>query len=134
MAKQKTEEKKTTETKTAEKIWIKLSENRLFAGFILIILSSSITYAITKYRQEVTELSYSVGEPIAYLTPDKVSDVEITVNGKKTNNMYATEVIIWNSGTTALKDIPVRFLYTPLAQFLGSKLPLSIQGPVLPAI
>lgn len=102
--------------------------SRTISGIVVgIILLGSGILAERYWLAARTELSYTIRPSVAYVTPERVGEVEITIDGKKTSNLYATEVQIWNSGNTQLENLPVLLSFNRDPSFHVS--PWSYGGP-----
>lgn len=93
---------------SSQKHWIRnLFLPNLLAGAIVLTLSIFWNDSISGRKQ----LSYSVDGPITYFDTGSVGILNLKVNDVATDALVGYRVRIWNSGSTPLKDIPIRFIF-----------------------
>lgn len=81
----------------------------LVVGLVIAIL----TYVLPKIFAESRQLSYQVEEPLAYLDKTSLGTAVVKVNDVPVPEVFAARVRVWNSGSLPLKDLGVRFEFSP---------------------
>jgi hypothetical protein len=87
----------------------------LLVPLIVGLVIAAFSYIFPKFFAESRQLSYQIEEPLAYLDKTSLGSAAVRVNDVAVPEVYAARVRVWNSGTLPLKDLPVRFEFTPLA-------------------
>jgi hypothetical protein len=88
----------------------------LIIPLIIGLLVALFTYVLPKLLDKGKELSYTIDGPTSYVNQQAVGNITITVNGVATSNLFAYRVRVWNTGGTALKDIGIRYGFSPKRQ------------------
>lgn len=87
-----------------------IASKRFWDGFIIPIVVglvlALVAYAIPKVAKTGKRLSYTIEKPTNYIS-EQLQGVTIQVNGTPTTDLFVTKVRLWNSGGSALKDLPV---------------------------
>ena len=78
----------------------------VIVGLILAVAA----FLLPKILEGGKRLSYTSEKPTDYLS-QRLDGVTIQVNGVPTTNLFVTKVRLWNSGSVALKDVGVLFLF-----------------------
>jgi hypothetical protein len=78
----------------------------LLVGLILAVA----TYAIPRIFEAGKRLSFSVEKPTNYLS-HRLQGVTVQVNGVPTSDLFVENVRVWNSGSIALKNVGVAFVF-----------------------
>jgi len=86
----------------------------LIVPLVVGLVVAVVAYVLPKLFAESKQISYSIEEPIAYLDKSSIGSAVVTVNNLTVPEVYAVRVHLWNSGDLALKDIAVRFEFSPL--------------------
>ena len=77
------------------------------AGIFVVIFQ----FLLNKLDKEEKELTYQISNAISVIDSEKVEDLDITVNNKKTNSIYHYQVVFENSGQIPLKDLAIKVVY-----------------------
>ena len=83
----------------------------LLIPLLIGIVVAIVTYVIPKIAERGKRLSYTIEQPVPYLTRGNVPDVVVIVKGIAAPNLTAQKIRIWNSGGEPLKSLPVLFQY-----------------------
>jgi len=83
----------------------------LAVGIILAVAA----YFLPKLFEKGKRISYTIDGPTAYVNPNAVGTVKITVSGVETLNIYGYKVRLWNSGSVPLKTLAVQFAFASTA-------------------
>jgi hypothetical protein len=85
----------------------------LLIPIIVGIFIALFTYLLPKFFEKGKEISYTIEGPTSYVNQQAAGAVTITVNGVTTPSLFAYKVRLWNSGSSPIKDLPVRFSFNP---------------------
>jgi hypothetical protein len=88
----------------------------LIIPLIIGLLVAVFTFLLPKLLDKGKELSYTIDGPTSYVNQQAVGNITITVNGVATSNLFAYKIRLWNTGGTALRDMAVRFSFSPKRQ------------------
>jgi hypothetical protein len=88
--------------------------NLLAVPLVVGLVIAVFTYALPKVFSESRQISYLVEEPVAYLDKTSIGTAVIKVNDIAVPEVFAARVRVWNSGSLPLKDLGIRFEFSPV--------------------
>lgn len=104
------------QTNAASKVWSFLSNNNLMAtlvsGLLIALVSGAAGFFYSNYTREHKELSYEIDGPINYLDERTIENITVEVDNQPVPRLIGYNIKVRNSGNTALKDLPVRIVFT----------------------
>lgn len=89
--------------------------DNLLIPLIVGLILAFATYLIPRVLEAGRRLSYTTEKPTGYLS-EHLQGVTIQVNGTVTTDLFVTKVRLWNSGSVALKDLGVLFVFNTADQ------------------
>lgn len=75
----------------------------IIVGFITALIQFFLPFVFGEKK----ELTYNIYEPITYFDKNSLGDLNIVINGIKTNALFSNQFIFENTGQVPLKDIPI---------------------------
>jgi len=85
----------------------------LLIPLIVGLFIALFTYLLPRFFDKGKEISYTIEGPTSYVNQQAAGAVTITVNGVTTPSLFAYKVRLWNSGSSPIKGLPVRFSFNP---------------------
>jgi hypothetical protein len=78
---------------------------------IIGIIVALFEFVLPKLTKDKEELSYHIATPISLIDNEITNNIDITVNGKKTQYLYNIQIDIENTGNIPLKNIPISLIF-----------------------
>jgi hypothetical protein len=69
------------------------------------------TFVLPLLSQKRKKLQYEIEQPISYLRPDKIGNLEIKINGIDTKELSSYTVKLKNTGDISIKDLEVLYSF-----------------------
>lgn len=79
----------------------------LIVGLVVAFFS----YGLPKLTEKKKKITFSVEQPISYISPDKTGDIEVKIGGVPIKYLHSYTVKIENVGNSAVSDLPISYIF-----------------------